>query len=126
MKRLLVTSVVVVVLCALRGARSAANEGLNQILDGQTWGDAAPLTITGLTPGQRYQLQFMVSDDRTGFLNARNYDVSDSNDPEGSRDIERAYHSTRGGGLPPVAPAGAREAKIFTGTFTADPTGTQE
>jgi hypothetical protein len=99
---------------------NANNAGLNQILDGQNWGSEIPLTLTGLTTGQQYLLQFMLSDDRTAFLNSRNYDISDSNDPEGSRDIERAYHSTRGGGLPPVAPLGSVEAKIFNGTFTAD------
>jgi hypothetical protein len=52
--------------------------------------------------------------------------VSDANDAEGVRDIERAYHSTRGGGVPAGAPAGSREAKIFTGTFTADAGGTQD
>jgi hypothetical protein len=105
---------------------TAANAGLNQILDGQNWGAEQPLTVTGLTTGLQYELQFMVSDDRAGFLNARNYDVSDSNDAEGSRDIERAYHSTQGGGVPPGAPAGSIEGKIFTGTFFADATGTQE
>ena len=105
---------------------SDLNQGLNQILDGQNWGAAAPLTVTGLTPGQPYQVQYMLSDDRAGFLNARNFDVSDANDPEGVRDIERAYHSTRGGGVPPTAPAGSVEAKIFTGTFTADATGEQD
>ncbi|MBA3481837.1 MAG: hypothetical protein H0T51_08485, partial [Pirellulales bacterium] len=104
---------------------TAGNTGLNQILDGQTFGfNAAPLTVNGLTPGQQYQLQYMVSDDR--FLNNRNYDVSDSNDPEGSRDIERAYHSTAGGGVPPAAPPGSREAKIFTGAFIADASGSQD
>ena len=101
------------------------NAGLNQILDGQNWGAEGPLTVTGLTAGQQYELQYMISDDRPNFLNLRNYDVSDNADPEGSRDIERAYHSTAGGGVPPGAPAGSREAKIFTGTFTADASGTQ-
>lgn len=105
---------------------TAGNAGLSQILDGQNWGTEVPLTLTGLTVGQPYLMQFMISEDRAGFLNTRNYDVSDSNDPEGSRDIERAYHSTRGGGVPPGAPAGSREAKIFTGTFTADASGTQD
>ncbi len=105
---------------------TAANAGLNQILDGQNWGGEGPLTVTDLNPGSPYQFQFMVSDDRPAYFNARNYDVSDSADPEGSRDIERAYHSTRGGGLPAGAPPGSREAKIFTGSFTADATGTQE
>src|SRR5678815_3357432 len=82
--------------------------------------------MTGLTSGQQYLVQFMVSDDRGGFLNARNYDVSDDNDPEGSRDIERAYHSTRGGGVPAAAPPGSVEAKVFTGTFIADASGTQD
>lgn len=106
-------------------APTANNAGLNQILDGQNWGGATPLTVTGLTPGQPYELQFMISDDRPGFNRNRNYDVSDGNDPEGSRDIERAYHSTFGTGLPPAAPAGSREAKIFSGSFIADGTGTQ-
>jgi len=105
---------------------SAANSGLNQIMDGQNWGAAAPLTLTGLTSGQAYQVQFMISDDRAAFLNNRNYDVSDANNPEGLRDVERGYHSTRGGGVPPGAPPGSVEAKIFTGTFTADGTGTQD
>ena len=103
---------------------TAGNAGLNQILDGQNWGGEVPLTLTGLNSGQQYLLQFMISDDRTA--NARNYDVSDANDPEGSRDIERAYHSTRGGGVPLNAPVGSREAKIFTGLFTADASGTQD
>lgn len=103
-----------------------SNTGLNQIMDGQNWGGGAPLTVTGLTPGAIYELQFMISDDRAGFLNARNYDISDSNDLEGFRDIERAYHSTAGGGVPPGAPVGSREAKIFTGTFTADLSGIQD
>src|SRR5687768_9576360 len=55
---------------------SPANAGLNQIMDGQNWGAAAPVTLTGLTPGQIYQFQFMISDDRAGYLNARNYDLS--------------------------------------------------
>lgn len=105
---------------------AGSNAGLNQIMDGQNWGGGAPLTVTGLTPGAIYQLQFMISDDRPSFLNARNYDVSDSNDAEGARDIERAYHSTAGGGVPAGAPAGSIEAKIFTGTFTADGTGNQD
>src|SRR4029079_15769015 len=67
-----------------------------------------------------------ISDDRPSFLNKRNYDVSDSSDPEGSRDVEFAYYSTRGGGLPPTAPPGSVEAKIFTGQFIADATGTQD
>ncbi len=103
---------------------AGSNAGLNQIMDGQNWGGGAPLTVTGLTPGAMYQLQFMISDDR--FLNARNYDISDSNDAEGARDIERAYHSTAGGGVPGGAPAGSIAAKIFTGTFTADGTGNQD
>ncbi len=103
-----------------------SNAGLNAILDGQTWGGAAPVTMTNLVVGQQYRVQFMLSDDRTPFLNARNYDVSDANDPEGVRDIERAYESTRGGGLPAGVPAGSVEAKIFTGTFFADATGTQD
>jgi hypothetical protein len=103
----------------------AGNAGLNQILDGQNWGGEGPLIMTGLTTGQLYEFQFMVSDDRPNFLNLRNYDVSDNADPEGARDIERAYHSTAGGGVPPGAPVGSREAKIFTGTFTADASGTQ-
>lgn len=107
-------------------APTASNSGLNQILDGQSWGGASPLTVTGLTPGQPYQLQFMISDDRAQFGKNRNYDVSDSNDPEGARDIERAYHSTSATGLPAGAPAGSREAKIFTGNFVADQTGTQD
>jgi hypothetical protein len=82
------------------------------------------LTVTGLTPGRSYELQFMISDDRPGFRE-RNYDVSDGADPEGSRDIERAYHSTAGTGLPSDAPAGSIEAKIFTGSFIADASGTQ-
>ena len=105
---------------------SAGNSGLNQILDGQSWGGASPLTVTGLIPGGVYQLQFMISDDRPNFNRNRNYDISDSNDPEGLRDIERAYHSTFGTGLPPNATPGSIEAKIFTGTFTADATGTQD
>jgi autotransporter-associated beta strand protein len=105
---------------------TASNAGLSQILDGQNWGSEIPLTLTGLTGGQQYLVQFMISDDRTGFLNARNYDVSDANDPEGARDIERAYHSTRGGGVPAAAPPGSVQAKIFTGTFVADPSGTQD
>lgn len=105
---------------------TAANAGLNQILDGQNWGNEGPLTVINLQPGSPYQLQFMISDDRPAFLNGRNYDVSDSADPEGLRDIEFAYHSTRGGGVPVTAPAGSREAKIFTGSFVADATGTQE
>jgi len=104
---------------------TASNTGLNDILDGQNWGTAAPLTVSGLTEGQAYELQFMVSDDRGQFL-GRNYDVSDSNDPEGLRDVERAYHATRGGGVPAGAPAGSVEAKIFTGTFTAGTGGTQD
>lgn len=105
---------------------NGSNAGLNQILDGQNWGAAQALTVTGLTGGQQYELQFMVSEDRAGFLNARNYDISDANDPEGSRDIERAYHSTQGGGVPAAAPPGSIEAKIFTGSFTADAGGTQD
>jgi len=105
---------------------SAANSGLNQIMDGQNWGAAAPLTLTGLTPGQTYQFQMMISDDRAGYLNTRNYDLSDALDPEGARDIERAYHSTRGGGVPAGAPVGSIEAKIFTGSFIADGIGTQD
>jgi hypothetical protein len=107
---------------------TAANAGLNQILDGQNWGDVGgtPLTLTGLTSGQQYLLQYMISDDRTNFRNIRNYDVSDGADAFGSRDIQFAYHSTAGGGVPAAAPAGAREAKIFTGMFTADPGGTQD
>lgn len=104
---------------------TAGNAGLNQILDGQNWGTAASLIVNGLTPGQPYELQFMISDDRAAFFNTRNYDVSDNVDPEGSRDIERAYHSTRGSGVPAGAPAGSVEAKIFTGRFTADASGTQ-
>jgi autotransporter-associated beta strand protein len=84
------------------------------------------LTLTDLTVGQQYLVQFMISDDRGGFLNLRNYDVSDGNDPEGARDVERAYHSTRGAGVPATAPPGSVEAKIFTGTFVADATGTQD
>ena len=105
---------------------SASNQGLSQILDGQNWGAEAPLQLTGLVPGGPYMLQFMVSDDRSGFRNLRNYDVSNDNDPEGSRDVERAYHSTAGGGVPLGAPLGSIEAKIFTGVFTADPSGTQD
>jgi hypothetical protein len=105
---------------------TAANAGLNQILDGQNWGGELPLTLTGLTSGQQYLVQFMVSDDRSGFLNLRNYDISDSNNLDGGRDIERAYHSTRGGGLPAAAPLGSVEAKIFNGSFFADPSGTQD
>ncbi|MGI8601466.1 MAG: PEP-CTERM sorting domain-containing protein [Verrucomicrobiales bacterium] len=104
----------------------AGNSGLNMILDGQNWGAEAALTVIDLTPGQQYELQFMISDDRPAFLNTRNYDVSDAIDPEGLRDIERAYHSTRGGGVPAGAPPGSVEAKIFTGTFTADASGTQD
>ncbi len=103
-------------------AASAANVGLNAILDGQNWGGAAPLTVTGLTVGQQYQVQLMLSDDRTSFLNARNYAVSDSNSAPGAADIEFGYHSTRGGGVPVGAPVGAVDAKIFTATFTADGT----
>jgi hypothetical protein len=102
------------------------NTGLNQILDGQNWGSEAPLTVTGLIPGRAYELQYMISDDRADKLNRRNYAVSDSNDPPGSRDIEYAYISTRGGGVPPTAPPGSVDAKIFTGRFTADATGTQD
>lgn len=105
---------------------SGLNDGLNQILDGQNWGGAAPLTVTNLAPGGAYEVQLMLSDDRASFFNARNYDVSDSNDPEGSRDVERGYHSTRGGGVPAGAPPGSVDAKIFTGTFTADAGGTQD
>jgi autotransporter-associated beta strand protein len=106
---------------------TADNAGLSQILDGQNWGNpAAALTMIGLTSGQQYLVQFMISEDRAAYVNTRNYDVSDGNDPEGARDIERAYHSTRGGGVPPAAPVGSVEAKIFTGTFVADATGTQE
>jgi hypothetical protein len=68
----------------------------------------------------------MVSDDRPNFLNARNYDVSDGNDPLGDRDVQFAYHSTQGGGVPIAAPPGSVEAKIFTGQFIADATGTQD
>ena len=105
---------------------TANNAGLSQILDGQNWGAETPLTVTGLTSGQQYLVQFMLSDDRAGFLNARNYDVSDGDDPEGARDIERAYHSTQGGGVPAAAPPGSVEAKIFTGTFVADASTTQD
>lgn len=104
---------------------TAGNAGLNQILDGQNWGAAGSMTMTGLTPGLSYQVQYMMSDDRPGFLNLRNYDLSDGNDAEGTRDVERAYHSTQGGGVPAAAPAGSREAKIFNGSFIADATGTQ-
>lgn len=99
---------------------NGSNGGLNQILDGQSWGAQAALSLTDLAVGTTYQVQLMLSDDRANFLNARNYDVSDGPDPEGSRDIEFGYHSTRGGGVPGNAPAGASDAKIFTGTFTAD------
>jgi hypothetical protein len=101
------------------------NAGLNAILDGQNWGSEASLIVTGLTPGRPYEFQYMISDDRANFVNLRNYDVSDDVDPFGSRDIQFAYHSTRGGGVPPAAPPGSREAKIFTGNFVADSTGTQ-
>jgi hypothetical protein len=102
------------------------NSGLNQILDGQNWGGESPLTLTGLVPGGPYTVQFMISDDRTQYLNSRNYDISSVNDPEGSRDIERAYHSTRGAGIPFAAPIGSIEGKIFTGLFIADASGTQD
>jgi hypothetical protein len=102
------------------------NAGLDQILDGQNWGSEAPLTLTGLVPDGLYTVQFMISDDRSGFLNARNYDVSDANDVEGFRDLERVYHSTRGAGVPLAAPIGSMEGKIFTGQFYADVTGTQD
>src|SRR4051812_6923465 len=36
---------------------TADNAGLSQILDGQNWGGAAPLTLTGLTAGQQYLVQ---------------------------------------------------------------------
>jgi hypothetical protein len=105
---------------------NGGNSGLDQILDGQNWGAEAPLTLTGLVPDGPYLVQFMISDDRSGFLNSRNYDNSNANDPEGSRDIERAYHSTRGGGVPLTAPLGSVEGKIFTGLFIADASGTQD
>src|SRR4029079_8970879 len=82
--------------------------------------------LTGLTSGQQYLLQFMISDDRTNFRNLRNYDVSDAHDLEGARGIEHAYRSTAGGGVPAGAPLGSVEAKIFTGTFFADGSGTQD
>jgi len=105
---------------------TAGNAGLNQILDGQVWGSEMPLPLTGLVSGGQYLVQFMISDDRPMYANLRNYDISDGNDPEGARDIERAYHSTVGAGLSPTAPAGSIEGKIFTGTFTASASGTQD
>jgi hypothetical protein len=101
---------------------NAGNQGLNAILDGQNWGGASSVEMTGLTIGQQYQVQYFLSDDRAAFLNLRHYAVSDANDPFGSRDVEFGFHSTAGGGVPVGAPAGSIDAKIFTGTFTADAT----
>lgn len=101
---------------------TASNQGLNAILDGQNWGGASSVDLTGLTIGQQYQVQYFLSDDRGSFLNKRHYAVSDANDPFGARDIEYGFESTRGAGLPAGAPAGSVEAKIYTGTFTADAT----
>jgi hypothetical protein len=99
---------------------SAGNAGLNAILDGQNWGGQSPVDMEGLTIGQKYQVQFFLSDDRGGFLNKRHDAVSDGNDAFGSRDVEYGFESTRGGGVPAGAPAGSVDAKIFTGVFTAD------
>jgi hypothetical protein len=99
---------------------TAENAGLNAILDGQNWGGANKVDITGLIVGQQYQVQYMLSDDRDAFLNKRHYAVSDGNDPFGSRDVEYGFESTRGGGVPAGAPVGSVDAKIFTGTFVAD------
>jgi len=99
---------------------TAANEGLNAILDGQNWGGASSVEMTGLTIGQQYEVQYFLSDDRAAFRNLRHYAVSDANDPFGSRDVEFGFHSTAGGGVPGAAPVGSIDAKIFTGTFTAD------
>lgn len=101
---------------------SAGNAGLNAILDGQNWGGQGPLDMEGLTIGQKYQVQFFLSDDREGFLNKRHYAVSDGNDAFGSRDVEYGFESTRGAGVPAGAPAGSIDAKIYTGVFTADAT----
>lgn len=100
----------------------AGNQGLNAILDGQNWGGASSVDLTGLTVGQQYQVQYFLSDDRASFRNLRHYAVSDANDPFGSRDVEFGFHSTAGGGVPGAAPVGSIDAKIFTGTFTADAT----
>ena len=105
---------------ATRFLLTAANGGLNAILDGQNWGAAAGLELAGLTIGQKYQVQYFLSDDRTAFLNLRHYAVSDGNDAFGARDIEYGFESTRGGGVPAGAPAGSIEAKVYTGAFTAN------
>lgn len=99
---------------------TAQNQGLNAILDGQNWGGASSVDLTGLTIGQQYQVQYFLSDDRASFLNKRHYAVSDGNDPFGARDIEYGFESTRGAGVPAGAPAGSVDAKIYTGVFTAD------
>jgi len=99
---------------------TAENAGLNAILDGQNWGGASSVEMTGLTIGQQYEVQYFLSDDRAAFRNLRHYAVSDANDPFGSRDVEFGFHSTAGGGVPGAAPVGSIDAKIFTGTFTAD------
>lgn len=101
---------------------TAANQGLNAILDGQNWGGASSVEMTGLTIGQAYEVQYFLSDDRASFRNLRHYAVSDANDPFGSRDVEFGFHSTAGGGVPGAAPAGSIDAKIYTGTFVADAT----
>ena len=99
---------------------SAGNAGLNAIMDGQNWGGAGKVDITNLVVGQKYQVQYFLSDDRTAFLNARHYALSDGPDAFGARDIEYGYHSTRGGPVPAGAPAGSVASKIYTGAFTAD------
>jgi hypothetical protein len=99
---------------------TAANGGLNAILDGQNWGAASGLELAGLTIGQQYRVQYFLSDDRTAFLNRRHYAISDGPDAFGARDIEYGFESTRGGGVPPGAPAGSVDAKVYTGTFTAN------
>jgi hypothetical protein len=99
-----------------------ANQGLNAILDGQNWGGASSVDMTGLSIGQQYQVQYFLSDDRAAFLNKRHYAISDGDDPFGARDLEYGFESTRGGGVPAGAPAGSVDAKIYTGVFTADAT----
>lgn len=101
---------------------TAGNQGLNAIMDGQNWGGASSVDVTGLTIGQQYQVQYFLSDDRAAFLNKRHYAVSDANDAFGARDVEYGFHSTTGAGVPVGAPVGSLDAKIFTGVFTADGT----
>ena len=89
--------------------------GLNQILDGLTWGANSQFRLTGLTPGASYLVQLFSSDDRATFIN-RVLDL-DSNwaTPEGSRQLENVDYTA---GAAWTDPAG--RSKIFVGTFVAD------